>query len=185
MVRRISAVTLWILFWGIWWGNTFAAAVTEPCPCSSLSPPQGYYVTVSTPVWVSGKPFVTDHSIATIAETHLMPLDVLKHIADSFEKVGEKTITLADVLSGKYVVVRLYLYPAARTLSASGLRVYLETSAVKQILPTHSTTLLPKGSSFLTMYLLVTKAQILGPEPSWIRVYLLGPQGEGYFQFRS
>jgi hypothetical protein len=159
-------------------------AWSDDCACSSLSPPDGYYVTSITPVWEKGEAFLATGSMVTVAEAHLMSFDVLLQLARILEESKDASITAADMLSGDYLIARLSLYPTIGSLTADQLSLFMETSKCKAILPTACLEW-PKNMSYLSLYLIFDRAQILDPNPDWVRVHLAGQEGQVYFEVRG
>ncbi|NLN18478.1 MAG: hypothetical protein GX162_04265 [Firmicutes bacterium] len=183
MARRIALATI-ILILFLSGGARKASAWSDDCACSSLSPPDGYYVTSVTPVWQKGRAFLATGSMVTLAEAHLMSFDVLLQLARILEESEEAPITAADMLSGDYLIARLSLYPTKGSLTADQVSVFVETSKCKAILPTACLEW-PKNVSYLSLYLIIDKAQVLGANPDWIRVHLAGKEGQAYFEVRG
>ncbi|MGI6609453.1 MAG: hypothetical protein ACOX4G_02940 [Limnochordia bacterium] len=183
MVRRIMLVLLALLVSASGVVGP-AVAWADDCACSSLSPPEGYYVTSISPVWVKGRSFLATGSMVTISEAHLVSLDVLLQLTSILEKSKDHSVKVADVLAGNYLVARLSLYASKGSLAADQLSFFLETSECKAIFPVARIEW-PANLSYLSLYLLVDKAQVLDASPSWVRMHVAGPQGQGYFQLRG
>lgn len=184
MVRRVTPVLICALLLSVVGAVEPVVAWADDCACSSLSPPEGYYATSISPVWVKGKSFLATGSMVTVSEAHLVSLDVLLQLTSILAKSKDQSVTAADVLGGDYLVVRLSLYPISGSLAADQLSFFVETSECKAILPA-ARIVWPTNLSYLSLYLLVDKAQVLDASPSWVRVHLAGPQGQGYFQLRG
>jgi len=187
--RRIFICLLFIVALAVIPNAAIMSANDGCTPCDSTKPPNGLFGTDLGPALYSGERIWSPQSLALVAESQLMDVTTWQLVTEAASAIGQKDITLSDIMTGRFILVKLYLHPVTSLITPE--QVVLENSAGKKLPPKHIFVIQQRVegafsglSSIYHAILVYEKEDVLATDITWLKLWLTTGKNSMYFSFR-